>query len=359
MIQSFPPDVQSPAFRNSPMPRRLLLYLGYQGLGGIFFLALAALTLMLLEILWSLPGVFAVLVTVQGLIWAVYLIPGFLAIAYTVQASPKALFPLKLSAWSALIISFLDGLAISAAGPDFMGDLAAFLRELYPESKWLPSGPEDLAVLLHLLIDALVAINAAWLLYLKDSEEVKNFFSEERDHLPPEFTSMPQTARPTFREMPGLLEGLMGVFFILLIFQGLSSATGTISVFLKYSGVSASSFRDLDFLRFIFVNFSFYLVLCLVPPVAAAFGLGSLKKEKERGRSALLIALLVIMLFALLSLASNLINLGRFYDDGVSKGYFAMIFLTPLFYVLGSTFFMATVLRRRNRGRRELADHNW
>ncbi len=144
-----------------------------------------------------------------------------------------------------------------------------------------------------------------------------------------------------------------------MIYRGLSSVLGTVGVFIKTSGYSGSPLGDPDFLRFFFVNFSFYLVLSLVPPVAAIFGLGSLKKELERGQSAILIPLLAVTLFALFSLTSNIINLSLFYSDAVPLSYFLMIFLTPLFYAVGSIFFMVVVLRRRAKARSELAETDW
>ena len=329
-----------------PLPGLLSLYLIYLGLGLAFFLFLGSFSVLALRQLDFDSQLTVCLLAPQTALLMLFVVPAVLGISLCLQRSPRALAYLRFSAWIALAAAALSGLALAVVGPDFFLALAALGAEALDYPDWLPDDPMTLtrivALAANLFCAGLVALGAAWVFYLARSPEVREVLN-----LPPKEKANP--ARP----LPPFNYSLLAVFLILLIYQGLNSLTGTLSLFLRPgSGLLAASGAG-GLLTFVFTHLGFYLVMSVLPPLAAAFGLGNLGKEMRRGRSALPAALLVIILLCLFGLVSNVVNFSRL--SGGLEGPWPMIMAisAPLFYLGGSAWFLYLIARRRARLRME------
>ncbi|MDR1044279.1 MAG: hypothetical protein LBP33_04060 [Candidatus Adiutrix sp.] len=323
-----------------PLPGLLRLYLVYLGAALAFFLFLGYFSVLALKELDFDAELAVLLLAPQMAFWLLFAAPAVPGLALTIQRSPRALAYLRFSAWVSLAAAFISGLALAVPGPDFFSTLAALAADGLDYPDWLPDDPEPLTRILALAANlfwaALVALSSAWVFYLARNREVREVLN-----LPPEEKTAPDL-RPSFSYT------LPAVFFVLLIYQGLSSLTGVLSLFFGQGRGFLAASGGGGLLAFVFTHLGFYLVMSILPPLAAAFGLGNLGRELRQGRSALPAVFLVIILLCLFSLVSNLVNFSRLPGGLADHWLMIMALGAPLFYLGGSACFLYLIARRRS-----------
>lgn len=308
--------------------------------------AAMALIRLLMENLPPLSPTFPILLWALGLVWLLYLVPTLASVILTWLHSPRAIFFWRFSAGTSLAIASAVGLGLVLTEPMILDELWGWLNSALPALvAWLNQNrlwaiPPLAAALLMAL---LVGLNAAWLVHLCRSARVAAVLGRPERNLPP-----PPPSVSPFREdfQTGSKDGgprpvstALVVYLVMIIYIGLSGLSAMVSRFYFLSPY----LEQQSFLGFVFNDIGFYLVLALVPLLAAIFGLASLGRSSRR-RSPLPAALLAICLMAVYSLVSSYLSLIHVFKQ-LSQPLLILNLAWSVVYLGLSIYFLVQVLQ--------------
>lgn len=334
--------------RESSRPAWLPIFLIWLILAIPSLSAAMALIRLLMENLPPLSPAFPVLLWALGLVWLLYLVPTVSSVILTLLNSTRAIFFWRFSAGISLAVTTAVGLGLVSSEPMILDELWGWLNEALPGLvAWLNQNrlwalPPMTS---GLLMAVLVALNAAWLIHLYRSDRIAEVLGRPERSAP----ALPPAVSPFRADFqartraggPSPVSTALVVYLIMIIYIDLAGLLGMVSRFYFLSPY----LEQQSFLGFVFNDIGFYLVLALVPLLAAIFGLASLGRAGGR-RSPLPAALLVICLMAVYSLISSGLGLIRLYKQ-LPPSLLTLNVAWPVLYLAVSIYFLLYVLKRR------------
>lgn len=323
-------------------PAWLPVFLAWLALAIPSLSAAMALIRLLMENLPPLSPVFPIFLWALGLVWLLYLVPTLASVILTWLNSPRAIFFWRFSAGASLAITSIAGLGLVATEPMILDELWGWLSAALPALvNWLNQNRLWAVppLVSSLIMAALVGLNSAWLVHLCRSNRVAAVLGCPEQALPP-----PPPAVSPFREdfqtrskdsVPRPVSTALIVYLVMIIYIGLSGLLAMVSRFYFLSPY----LEQQSFLGFVFNDIGFYLVLALMPLLAAVFGLASLGRSSRR-RGPLPAALLAICLIAVYSLV--------YVFKQLSQPLLILNLVWPLIYLVISIYFLVQVLKNQS-----------
>lgn len=334
--------------RRKSWPAWLPIFLIWLALAIPSLSAAMALIRLLMENLPPLSPVFPVLLWGLGLVWLLYLVPTVSSVILSLLHSPRAIFFWRFSAGASLAVSAAVGLGLVAAEPMILDEIWVWLNGTAPKLvAWLNRyrlwAAPPLAAGLTMAV--LVALNAVWLVHLGRSDRAAAALGRPapaRPAPPPAVSPF----RDDFQTRPGgsaPVSNALIVYLIMVIYIDLSGLLSMVSRFFFLSPY----LEQQSFLGFVFNDIGFYLVLALVPLLAAVVGLISLSRTSRR-LGPLPATLLVICLMAVYSLISAGLSLIPVFRQ-LPPLMLGLNLAWPVIYLAASIFFLLQALKRGRR----------
>lgn|GEM_PF-3235948 len=337
--------------RRRVWPAWLPIFLVWLALAIPSLSAAMALIRLLMENLSPLSPTLPVLLWALGLVWLLYLVPTVTSVILTLFHSPRAVFFWRFAAGTSLAVSSAVGLGLVVSEPMILDEIWGWLNQTAPALvAWLNKnsfwfGPPLASGLIMAL---LVGLNAIWLVHLCRSDRTAATLGrpeQPRPCPPPEVSLFREEFQARTRpEVPGPVSSALIVYLIMIIYIDLSGLLSLVSRFFFLSPY----LEQQSFLGFVFNDVGFYLVLALVPLLAAIVGLSSLGRRNRRRLGPLPATLLVICLMAVYSLASSYLSLIPVFKQ-LPPLLLGLNLAWPVIYLAVSIFFLLQVLKRGRR----------